>query len=293
MKQPKYPVYIISKGRHDCCLTADFFLKDGLDFKIVIEPQEYKLYKEKYDPSLLITTPFSNLGLGGIPVRNFVWEDSIKKGHRRHWIFDDNIRAVKRKYKKTRIYCNSVPAIRACESFIDRYTNIGIGGMNYTCFAVSNTQPPFYLNNHVYSCLCIDNSLPFRWRGRYNEDTDLCLQVLSSGLCTVLFNAFLIEKMRTMTMKGGNMAQLYQGDGRLTMARSLERVWPGVVSTNRRFGRPQHVVKNSWRHFDTPLIRRTDIDWDSIPESNEFGMSLKQKRKPKSGANKIKHLLKD
>ena len=96
-----------------------------------------------------------------------------------------------------------------------------------------------------------------------------------------------------MTMKGGNMAQLYQGDGRLTMARSLERVWPGVVSTNRRFGRPQHVVKNSWRNFDTPLIRRTDIDWDSIPKSNEFGMSLKQKREPKSGANKIKHLLKD
>ena len=61
--------------------------------------------------------------------------------------------------------------------------------------------------------------------------------------------------MRTMTMKGGNMAQLYQGDGRLTMARSLERMWPGVVSINRRFGRPQHVVKNSWRNFDTSLIR--------------------------------------
>ena len=36
-----------------------------------------------------------------------------------------------------------------------------------------------------------------------------------------------------------------------------------------------------------------DIDWDNIPKSNEFGMSLKQKRKPKSGVNKIKHLLKD
>lgn len=289
----KYPVYIISKGRADCCLTAKFFIKDGLDFKLVIEPQEYDLYAKNFDSSLLITTPFSNLGLGGIPVRNFVWDDSIKKGHKRHWIFDDNIYYIKRKYKKTRIKCNSIPAIKACESFIDRYTNIGIGGLNYTCFAVGNNQSPFYLNCRVYSALCIDNSLPFRWRGRYNEDTDLCLQVLSSGLCTVLFNAFLIEKVRTMTMKGGNMTQLYQGDGRLTMSRSLERMWPHVVTTNRRFGRPQHVVHNAWKNFDTQLIRRTDIDWDKLPENNEFGMALKQKRQPKSGASTIQKLLND
>ena len=46
----------------------------------------------------------------------------------------------------------------------------------------------------VYSTLLIDNSLDIRWRGRYNEDTDLCLQALSLGYCTVNFNAFLIVK---------------------------------------------------------------------------------------------------
>ena len=146
--------------------------------------------------------------------------------------------------------------------------------LNYTCFAI-NRIPPFYLNNHVYSTLLIDNKLPYRWRGRYNEDTDLCLQVLSGGLCTVLMNIFLIDKMATMTMKGGNAAELYKGDGRLKMARALERIWPRVVKTDRRFKRPQHVVAHQWKKFDTKLIRRKDIDWDNM-KINNYGMKLVQ-----------------
>ena len=40
----KYPVYIISKGRWEKPLTANFFKKDGVDFKIAVEPQEYDAY---------------------------------------------------------------------------------------------------------------------------------------------------------------------------------------------------------------------------------------------------------
>lgn len=276
-QQPRYPIYIISKGRADVCYTAKCFTKDGLDFTLAVEPQEYDSYRKHFPDANIITTPFKNLGLGSIPVRNFIWEHSKSNGYARHWCLDDNIRDIYRKYKTKRVYCNAVPAFRACEDFIDRYTNIAIGGMNYTMFAVPKKQPPFYLNQRVYSCLCIDNNLDFRWRGRYNEDTDLCLQALASGLCTVLFNAFLINKMRTMTMKGGNSAQLYQGDGRTTMARSLERVWPGVVTTNRRFGRPQHVVADSWKKFDTQLIRKPDLDLDSLPLVDNYGLTLQTK----------------
>lgn len=116
------------------------------------------------------------------------------------------------------------------------------------------------------------SDLHARWRGRYNEDTDLCLQVLASGECTVLVNVFLIAKAATMTMKGGNSDELYKGDGRLRMARSLERMWPGVVETRRRFRRPQHVVKNAWRKFDTPLRLKPGVVVPSEP--NEFGLKL-------------------
>jgi hypothetical protein len=101
------------------------------------------------------------------------------------------------------------------------------------------------------------------------------LQVLSGGLCTVLINVFLIDKMATMTMKGGNADELYKGDGRLKMARALERMWPRVVKTDRRFKRPQHIVAHQWKKFDTQLIRRDDIDWKNM-KPNNYGMKLTQ-----------------
>ena len=69
-----------------------------------------------------------------------------------------------------------------------------------------------------------------------------------------------------MTMKGGNMSELYQGDGRLTMSKSLEKMWPRVVTTSRKWGRPQHHIVKNWRQFNTPLIPRDDIDWNNIEQ---------------------------
>jgi len=274
MTKPRYPVYVISKGRYENCLTAKFLIEDGVDFFLVVEPQEKNEYASRYGAERVLVLPFANLGLGSIPARNFCWEHSKKNGHFRHWILDDNIAKMRRLTRGKRLACNSKYAFVATEDFTDRYENIAIAGLNYTFFAIAK-MPPFYLNCHVYSTLLIRNDLNYRWRGRYNEDTDLCLQVLSGGWCTVLMNAFLIDKMATMQMKGGNTDVLYKGDGRLVMAKSLERMWPGVVKTERRFNRPQHVIKNAWKGFDTELIRRKDIDWDNL-KTNNYGMKLKQ-----------------
>jgi hypothetical protein len=50
---------------------------------------------------------------------------------------------------------------------------------------IPSKGPPFYLNRRVYSITLVNNKTPYRWRGRYNEDTDLCLQVLSNDWCTI------------------------------------------------------------------------------------------------------------
>lgn len=271
----RYPVYVISKGRSDCCLTADAFVRDGVEFRLAVEPQEEAAYRRLYGDRVLVT-PFSNLGLGSIPVRNFVWQHAIDGGHARHWVFDDNIGGFLHWGRGERLPCHAKPAICSAEDFVDRYENVAIAGFNYDFIGATNRKDPFSLNCHVYSSLLIWNALPYRWRGRYNEDTDLCLQVLSGGWCTVLFNVFLIGKKATMTMKGGNTEELYKGDGRLRMARSLERMWPGVVKTSRRWKRPQHVV--DWAKFDTPLRLKPGVDLAAIAAAgpNEYGKRLVQ-----------------
>ncbi len=281
---PRYPIYIVSKGRSDCCLTARFLIKDYVPFRIVVEPQEKDVYANEFGIERVLVLPFSNLGLGSIPARNWIKDHATAAGYGRHWILDDNIRGVWRRWKARKVACDSGIAFSAAEDFIDRYENVAVAGFNYFMFSPNRVkQPPFALNCHVYSCLLILNSLPHRWRGRYNEDTDLCLQVLADGWCTVLFNAFLVYKMTTMTTKGGNTVELYKGDGRLKMARSLERAWPGVVETKRRFQRPQHVVKGSWKNFDTPLKRKLGIEIEALG-SNEYGMKLKQLKETKNKA---------
>lgn len=270
--KPRYPIYIPSKNRHDVCYTAKFFLEDGVDFKIVVEPDQVENYEKIFGINQLLVLPENGMRLLGS--RLWIREHSIQAGFDRHWQFDDNIVYIGRLHYGKRIRCNANIAIRVIEDFTDRYTNIGISGFNYYMFATNQTSKPYVTNCHVYSASLINNRMPHKWRLYYNDDTDLCLQVLTNGMCTVLFNAFLVQKLRTMVVKGGNTDDLYQKDGRLIMARTLEEVWPEWVETKWRFGRPQHVVKNSWRDFKQPLIRRTDIDWKKI-ENQKYDIPLK------------------
>jgi hypothetical protein len=122
--------------------------------------------------------------------------------------------------------------------------------LNNSQFVVAKQGRPYLcLNQRVYSCTLIQNDLRLptedsdgRWRGRYNEDTDLCIRALKTGWCTVLFYTFNADKVSTMTMRGGNTDVLYAGDGRTKMAESLRAQHPDVVKVGKRWSRDQHVV---------------------------------------------------
>lgn len=270
---PIYPVYIISKGRAKTPLTARQLDKLNVPYKIVIEEQEYDEYAEALGADKILVLPFANLGQGSIPARNFCWEHAKEAGHKRHWILDDNIKRFQKFDGHKRVNVDSGTIFRIAETFVDRYENIGIAGFQYRFFAVENSgMPPFTFNTRIYSCLLIDNSLEHRWRGRYNEDTDLSIRVLKDGLCTVLFYAFLQDKTTTMTMSGGNTEELYSGDGRLQMAQSLHDQHPEICKVGKRFGRDHHIVDYSPFKWNR-LIRKQGV---KIPNKiNEYGMVLK------------------
>jgi hypothetical protein len=270
---PKYPIYIISKGRWERPLTSRALDKMGINYKIVIEPEEFDNYSSVIDKKKIHILPFSNLGKGSIPARNWVWEDSIKNGAKRHWILDDNIDGFVRYNNNRKIQCYSPAIFRAAEDFVDRYVNIKKAGFNYR-FMGGDTRMdnvPFRLNTRIYSCILLSNDISHRWRGRYNEDTDLSLRILKDGYCTVLFQAFLCNKQATMTMKGGNTDELYQGDGRLEMAKSLQDQHPDIVKVTKKWGRYQHHVDYSSFKKNKLILKPGVV----IPEGiNNYGMVL-------------------
>jgi len=274
---PDYPVYIISKGRWEKRLTSRALEKIKVPYHIVIEPQEYDNYAAVIDPAKILTLPFSNLGQGSIPARNWVWEHSQLNGAGRHWILDDNIRGFYRLNYNLKTPVASGTIFKAAEEFVDRYDNVALAGFHYFMFAWrKNKLPPFYLNTRIYSCTLIQNNIPYQWRGRYNEDTDLSLRVLKDGWCTVLFVTFLAFKMTTMTMSGGNTDELYQDDGRLLMAQSLQEQHPDVTQISYKFGHVQHHV-NYEPFRKNKLKKKSDL---VIPQGiNNFGMVLHVDRK--------------
>ena len=262
-------------------MTAKALDTCAIPYRIVVEPQEYEQYAAVIDPSKILTLPFSNLGQGSIPARNWVWEHSIDQGAARHWILDDNINGFVRLHKGQRIPVTSGAIFAAAEEWADRFRNMALAGFHYSSFAPTEAayhgqpgKPPFLMNSRVYSCILIQNDIPYRWRGRYNEDTDLSLRALKDGWCTVLFVAFLANKKATLTMKGGNTDELYAGDGRLKMAQSLVEQHPDVTKIAWKWGRWQHQV--DYRPFknNRPILRPGVV----IPDApNNYGMVLRKR----------------
>lgn len=275
----RYPIYIISKGRWESRLTSKALEAIDVDYRIVVEPSEYDNYASVISSNKILKLPsnFSELKSGGIPVRNWVWEHSLSNGDKRHWILDDNIRAFRRYNNDIKYKVTDGTIFRCAEDFVDRYKNVALSGFQYSSFMAYNRQKrPFTHNTRIYSCILIENDIPFRWEGKYNEDSDLAIRVLKSGkYTTVLFNAFLQDKASTMTMKGGNTDTIYnEGDKRMEFAKSLERKHPDCVKTIWRYNRWHHSI--NFKPFKRNKMVRVD-NYDSIVGGgvNEYGMFLK------------------
>jgi hypothetical protein len=290
---PRFPIYVISKGRWEKRLTTDALEKIGVPYRLVIEPQELDAYAAHVAREKILVLPFSNLGQGSIPARNWVWEHAVAAGAERHWILDDNIDGFFRLHNNLKVPVETGATFRAIEDYVDRFENVALAGMQYFMFASrKSVVPPLTLNTRIYSCILINHALTprdvsgladagpgqlaERWRGRYNEDTDLSIRALKAGWATVLFNAFLAYKITTMSMGGGNTDSLYKitengKDGRLLMAESLRDQHPNLVKIVHKWGRHQHHV--NFRVFRGNKLRpRPGVD---ISEGvNNYGMEL-------------------
>ncbi len=203
---------------------------------------------------------------------------------------DDNIQSFYRMTRNVRVRV-STPAIwRAMEDFVGRYNNVAMAGPNYTMFAFgASALPPFITNTRIYSCNLIRNDVPFRWRGRYNEDTILSLDMLKAGWCTIQFNAFLQQKLVTQRIAGGNTAEFYQAEGHRknaagytdtgTYAKSkmLVDVHPDCSRMVHKFNRWHHHVDYS-RFKTQPLRRSLPI----APGVDDYGMALVRVNAPQA-----------
>lgn len=287
---PFFPIYIVSKGRWESRLTSKALESINVPYKIIIEEQELKNYSKVIDPEKILLLPkkyqdeydtFDNLGYskskGPGPARNFAWDHSISSGFKWHWVMDDNLDAFHRLNRNVKAEVETGTIFKCMEDFILRYKNIAIAGPNYYSFCKStDCVPPYILNTRIYSCLLIRNDIPYRWRGRYNEDTDLSLRALKDKWCTVQFNAFLCGKVTTQRMSGGNTEVFYKNEGTLPKSQMLVDMHPDVSKLVWKFNRWHHQV--NYKVFkNNTIIKKEGL---TIPNTiNNYGIILKTKNR--------------
>ena len=288
--KPQFPLYIPSKGRADTRLTAKALEEMGVFYTIVVEEQEYQDYAKVIDKEkiLILDKKYQDeydtcddLGntksKGPGAARNFIWDHSIKKGYKWHWVMDDNIKLFRRWNHNRRIKCYDGTPFKVMEDFVLRYKNIAMAGPNYSFFVIDKwayLYGPFTVNTRIYSCNLIRNDVPFRWRGRYNEDTDLSLQMLKAGWCTVQFNVFLQEKTNTQVLKGGNTDAFYAKEGTIPKSKMQVQLHPDVSKLTWRYGRWHHHVNYNKFKRENRLILKDDVKIED--KVNNYGLKLKK-----------------
>jgi hypothetical protein len=288
-QNPKYPIYIVSKGRWESRLTSKALEKMKVPYYIVVEEQEYKQYKNVIDKKKILILDkkyqdeydtFDDLGYikskGPGAARNFAWDHSISLGFTSHWVMDDNISKFMRYNKNLKVPVADGTILKCMEDFYDRYSNVSMAGPTYFMFvARKQKNPPFIINTRIYSCNLIRNDIPYRWRGRYNEDTDLSIRMLKDGWCTIEFYTFLQYKAPTQTIKGGNTTDFYSKEGTLPKSKMLFLMHPDVTRIVWKFNRWHHYVDYS-SFKKNKLKLKPNI---KIPKGiNNYGMKLVHKK---------------
>lgn len=285
----RYPVYIVSKGRHKNGLTSKALHKMGVSHFIVVEESQRSLYESvANDSATVISLPRRYLdeyetmddfgdskSKGPGAARNFCIDHSSSIGFNKHWVMDDNLDAFHRLNDNEKYEVECASTLAAAEDFVDRFSNVPVAGFNYYSFCKKgDAVPPFVLNTRIYSCLLIDNLSGYRWRGRYNEDTDLSLRVLKDGMCTIQFNAFLCGKVTTQRMSGGNTKEFYAGEGTLPKSKMIEDLHPDVAKVVWKFNRWHHHV--NYKVFSGNKLEQKENS--ACLEVNNYGMILIDKQ---------------
>lgn len=275
----RYPVYIPSKGRADIATTPRLLDQAGVDYRLVVESTEVDVYVQRYGADKVLALPFHDLGQGSIPARNWIWEHAAREGAEWHWVIDDNIGGFFRHQNNRRLSVKQSSApLRMVEDFADRYDNLALAGLHGSWLMSDDKRVPLTLNTRVYSVTLINTGLPHRWRGRYNEDTDLCLRVLKDGYGTALFKNMLYHKAGVTRgdgqsgMPGGNTDHVYNtNDYRLSFAKALADQHPDCVDVTWRFSRWHHKVDYS-RFARNALTLRAGVV--PVKQSPDYGLRL-------------------
>lgn len=243
----KFHIYVPSKGRASNCVTANLLRDSGLDFTVVVEPQDYKEYAKYFEKENLHKLSKNDQGLWW--ARNSILKLSRKRGEVAHWQMDDDIRKFMVRRDSKNIKVDAKKSVASVEKVFSAYANVGMVAHRYTSFAFAQKTEYSY-NQNPCSSILLRNDLEAVWHKGTVDDADFALQVLNKDWVTIITNRELIDTVPHLKQEGGMTAIAKAGEGRKVRFIQLAKDWPGCFTVkDDKAGRPRLYHKRIWSSF--------------------------------------------
>lgn len=208
------------------------------DAIIVVEPQEYEVYKKTY-PNKVLSLPENNRGI--IYARNFIknYCDENKLG--KYWQIDDDITYtyIREGTKLTRV--DIVEAItKAQQIFIEN--GIALGSLEYRQYAWSASKELIensFCDSFVY--MDLEKTSGLHYRENTKEDRDFAMQVIRNNQKTARTTIYAFSAPANGSNKGGLKEIFYDIDGaELKTVKNMVYLWGENIC--------QHIIKKDGRN---------------------------------------------
>jgi hypothetical protein len=240
----KYTIYIPSKGRATTTKATNTL--KGLNYVLVVEPQDYAAYCKVHSPNHVIQMDENNRGVAY--VRTFIKEYSRSIGELRHWQIDDDIEGFKVRKQNTdkNEKVSAITCLSIVEYCTDMFTNVAISGINSDVFAFSRRRA-VQKNKLTCQCVLVDNTIDGEWA--LVEDWHYTLTVLKNGHCTLAFDHLMTYSPAPGKCPGGNTDIHYSEDILKPMLEEFIKVWPGRFFIKEEPNSPKKWRLKSARKF--------------------------------------------
>jgi hypothetical protein len=199
------PVYVISAGRAETCLTPGLLEADGVPFKIVTEPgDDEAAYASRFgaDRVLAVDEP----GGGVTYARTWTKRHSESEGEDFHWQVDDDVKSFSIEKDRKQRKVGPAEAMAYSDGLIRRLQNAAILSISPSQWAES---VPYVFNRYAHSVEVIRNGTPLYFRPNVIEDLDFCLQAFALGFCTVVVKQYRFASHMHLEQEGGCTEWLY------------------------------------------------------------------------------------
>jgi len=246
-----YKIFVPTKNRLNNCNTI--INAHDIILNIIVEPQDYDKYHDKYPNHKYLILPENNKGI--TYVRNFIKEYTENNSIKYFWQLDDDITGIFHRENTALKNTGYINLLKAEEQF--KNNNVALGALEYRQFAWSANKNLIF-NSFCDSCVFIDNTKTFGMR--YNnyvegkEDRDFAMQIIKGNKKTARTTLYAFSAPKNGSNTGGLKEIFYDLDKEEICSNRMIEIWGNNICNKIIKPDGRIDIKINWKNINQTTL---------------------------------------